>query len=145
MKPLRSKALFYFLNLTWGLPVNLGGFLIALGLLAKGKRPRRWGPCFYFNTGEGWGGASWGIFFITDETDSTHVKNHEMGHAMQNCYLGPLMPFLVSLPSLTRYWFRRIRTRLHHPPKKSYDAIWFEGSATRLGYEYWESCQKAPD
>ncbi len=138
MKPITHKGLFYFLNFTWGLPLNLGGLVVAFLMLITGHRPRRWGPCIYFNVGERWGGAEWGIFFITDKQDSIHVKNHEMGHAMQNCYFGPLMPFLVSLPSLTRYWFRRLGEKMKKPSRKAYDAIWFEGSATRLGFEYWK-------
>lgn len=138
MKPIRHKSLFYLLSFTWGLPMNIGGLCIALAMLFTGHRPRRWGPCIYFNAGKHWGGASWGMFFITDKDDSTHIKNHEMGHAFQNCYLGFLMPFVIGLPSMSRYWFRNWRERKGHPSRKAYDAIWFEGSATRLGYQYWE-------
>ncbi len=137
MKPITSKFWFYFLNFTWGLPLNLGGLLVACVMLLTGHKIRRWGPCFYFNVGKHWGGAEWGIFFLTDRVDSIHIKNHEMGHAMQNCYLGPLMPFVVCLPSVSRYWARRIGERTKHPPKTGYDDIWFEGSATRLGTRYW--------
>lgn len=137
MKPIINKKLFYFLNFTWGLPINIGGLIVAFFLLITGHKPRRWGPCFYFNVGNNWGGAEWGVIFVTDKQDSIHIKNHEMGHAMQNCYLGPLMPFIVSLPSVTRYWTRRIGERMKHPPKTSYDSIWFEGLATRLGTQYW--------
>ncbi|MBO4873297.1 MAG: hypothetical protein J5496_07765 [Lachnospiraceae bacterium] len=139
MKPITNKALFYFLNFTWGLPLNIGGLLVCLIMLLTGHKPHRWGPCIYFNAGRHWGGAEWGVFFVTDKEDSIHVKNHEMGHAMQNCYFGPLMPFLICIPSVIRYWSRRFQEKTKHPPRKGYDAIWFEGSATRLGMRYWKA------
>ena len=140
IKPVTSKVLFYLLNLTWGLPLNIGGFFVALGLLLTGHKPHRWGPCIYFEVGKNWGGCEWGMVFVTDKTSGERIRNHEMGHALQNCYFGPLMPFLICLPSTLRYWFRRIREELLKiPPKKSYDSIWFEGQATRLGYAYWDA------
>lgn len=138
MKPIRSKSLFYLLSFTWGLPMNIAGLLVAVFMLFTGHRPHRWGPCLYFNAGRHWGGASWGMFFITDKVDSTHIKNHEMGHAFQNCYLGFLMPFVIGLPSMSRYWFRNWREKTGRPVRKAYDSIWFEGSATKLGFQYWE-------
>jgi len=138
MKPITNKFLFYFLSFTWGLPLNIGGLLVALVMILTGHKVKRWGPCFYFTVGKNWGGAEWGIFFLTDRQDSIHIRNHEMGHGFQNCYLGPLMPFVVSLPSTVRYWSRRIGELTGHPPKTNYDAIWFEGSATRLGTRYWK-------
>ncbi|MBP3729680.1 MAG: hypothetical protein J6H18_05400 [Lachnospiraceae bacterium] len=142
MKPITNKWLYYLLSFTWGLPMNIGGLLITCAMLLTGHRPHRWGPCLYFKAGKNWGGASWGIFFLTDREDSEHIKNHEMGHSFQNCYLGFLMPLVVGLPSMSRYWVRRARFRFGRPSKKSYDDIWFEGSATRLGYRYWELKEK---
>ena len=44
------------------------------------------------------------------------------------------MPFLVNIPSSSRYWYRKavhaIAPKKHLPP---YDSIWFEAEATRLG------------
>ena len=51
------------------------------------------------------------------------------------------MPFLVSIPSAMRYWYReylvRKKKKLHSelPP---YDSIWFEGWATKLGDKYYK-------
>ena len=42
---------------------------------------------------------------------------------------GPLMPFIVAIPSCIRYWFRRFTK-----PTTMYDGIWFERQATNLGY-----------
>lgn len=133
---MKQKALFYILSFTWGLPMTLIGLIVALVLICTGHKPKKWGGCWYFNVGGSWGGLELGAFFLTDGIDNKHVKNHEFGHAIQNCVLGPLMPFLVSIPSAIRYWYRTIRENLGLRNETAYDAIWFEGSATRLGNGY---------
>ena len=59
---------------------------------------------------------------------------HESGHGIQNLLFGPLMPFVVSIPSAIRYWYREYLMKV----KKikcwnlpDYDSIWFEGTATK--------------
>lgn len=131
-----KRFLFYFLNLTWGLPLNIAGFLVALVLLCAGKKPKRWGDCFYFEVGKGWGGLELGIIFLTSERPSERTKNHEHGHAVQNCIFGPFMPFIVNIPSAIRYWYRRIREAKGLPNTTAYDDIWFEGQATKIGTKY---------
>ena len=77
-----------------------------------------------------------GIFMITCQNASQRLKEHEHGHSIQNCFYGPLMPF-INLQSSTRYLYRRGIE--HFVPKKklpSYDSAWFEGEATRLGSTY---------
>lgn len=131
-----SKVQFYILSFTWGLLVNTAGSFVALIMLITGHRPKHHGWCVYFEIGKkAWGGMEWGIFFITDKTGSTHVKNHEFGHAIQNCFFGPFMIF-ISLQSTIRYWYRRISSKFGKKHKNGYDHIWFEGQATRLGTEY---------
>jgi hypothetical protein len=55
---------------------------------------------------------------------------------------GPLFIPLVAIPSATRYWYRRRLRKAYGEPilKKlpSYDSVWFEGQATRLGYTKFE-------
>ena len=191
-----KRFLFYFLNLTWGLPMNIVGFIVALVLLCVGKRPKRWGDCFYFEVGKNWGGLNLGIFFITDRYAGASTRNHEHGHAIQNCFLGVLMPFIVGIPSVIRYWLREFKTQKSKyiystiiafcigligcslifipltifeivgrllivyaviicgwlvekeiPQYKlnkyvDYDAVWYEGQATRLGTKYVEELWK---
>ena len=132
MKTNLTKFQFYFLSFTWGLPTTLAGCLAALILLAAGKRPKKWGYCYYFEIGKNWGGMSLGIFFIKGTAESIHIKNHEHGHSIQNCHFGPLMPILVNCPSSLRFWWRKLFKK-HRTP---YDSIWFEGQATRLGTEF---------
>ena len=133
---MKSKALYYFLSFTWGLPLTLIGAIVAVCLMASGHKPKRWGGCIYFNVGKNWGGLELGLFFLTDSRDSEHTKNHELGHSIQNCKYGFMMPFIVCIPSAARYWYRELRDRRGLPNETPYDAIWFEGEATELGYKY---------
>ena len=130
-----NKKLFYILSFTWGLPLTICGAVVALFLLATGHRPHRWGACRYFIVGKTyWGGLNLGPIFLTDKLDNKHTKCHEHGHAIQNCFLGPLILPLVIL-SATRYHVRA-RRACRGEVLKPYDAWWFEGQATRLGVAY---------
>lgn len=80
-----------------------------------------------------------GPFFVTDSTPTLHTKQHESGHGIQNIMFGPLMPFIVSIPSCIRYWYREYLVRSgkkKYYELPEYDSIWFEGMATRLGEKY---------
>lgn len=131
-----SKRVFYILSFTWGLPMTLVGCLVAMVLLILGHKPKKWGYCYYFEVGEGWGGLELGMFFLCNKNPTEHIKNHETGHSLQNCVLGPLMPFAVCIPSAIRYWYRAIRQKIGKPCKTKYDDFWVEGSATRIGTEF---------
>lgn len=128
--------LFWILSLTWGLPMTLIGIVCALALLVTGHKPHRFHYLIYFEVGEGWGGFEAGGFFFVNKNPTQYIKRHESGHGLQNIMLGVFMPFLVSIPSCVRYWYREIlvrsgKKRYHELP--DYDSIWFEGWATRLG------------
>lgn len=129
--------LFWLLSCTWGIVTTAIGALISLTLLLTLHRPHIFGWCICFEAGSHWGGCSFGPFFLTQHGASDRLKCHEHGHSLQNCAFGPLMPFLVNLPSTLRYHYRNIQSRLH--PKKKlppYDAIWFEAQATKLGMHF---------
>ncbi len=128
-----SDREYYLRSFTWGLPVNLGGVMVAAVLLATGHKPERFGNCVNFTVGKNWGGGSAGIFMFTCENADTRLKEHEQGHSIQNCFYGPLMP-LVNLQSTTRYLYRAGIKKLH-PGKRlpPYDSAWYEGEATELG------------
>ena len=134
---LLSKKSFYLLSWTWGLPMALIGGITMLILMIAGKKPKRWGDCYYIEVGKDWGGLNFGMFFLTSEKPSRYTKNHEHGHAIQNCYFGFLTPFLITIPSAVRYWYRELK---YHKkgivPPTDYDDIWFEGQATELGTDY---------
>jgi hypothetical protein len=135
-----NKRLFYLLNLTWGIAMNIIGALAALGLYIAGKRPMRHGGCWCYIVGRGWGGVSLGLVMIVAET-SNHddTKNHELGHALQNAVFGVFMPFVVAIPSAVRYWYRRGQDPLSLPP---YNSIWFERQATEWGEKYIKEFRK---
>lgn len=131
-----SKPGFYALSLTWGGLLTAIGLFVSAVMLLTGHKPRKWGYCWYFEVGKkNWGGCEWGPVFLKDRFEGEHIKNHEFGHGIQNCFFGPFMIFLISMPSSIRYWYRRIRTWRKKPLKTAYDDIWFEGQATRLGTE----------
>lgn len=132
-------VLYYILNIIWGLPMTLIGGLISLVLLILGKKPKRYHGAIYFEVGHGWSGVNFGLFFVCAEDVDESVKSHEFGHSLQNCMFGPLMPILVSVPSVMRYWYRKLR---YHSkglkPPTEYDDAWFEGQATEWGNDYKE-------
>jgi len=111
-----------------------------LALIITGHKPKRFHQYIYFEVGYNWGGFEVGGFFVVDKYASIRTIRHEAGHGIQNIILGPLMPFLVSIPSATRYWYREYlvrkkkKLRSELPP---YDCIWFEGWATKLGEKYY--------
>lgn len=133
-----KKSLFYLLSFTWGLPLTLIGYLAALCLLVVGYRPNgKYGCCLVFKVGRNWGGLNLGPVIITSHPHDSHIMKHEHGHAIQNCWFGPLTPFIVCIPSVIRYWYRELRyLRKSENPPTAYDDIWFEGQATRVGTEF---------
>ncbi len=137
VRPVTDKKRFYLLSLTWGLPMNLAGGLVAAAMLLTGHKMHRFGPCFYFEQGKSWGGMDWGMFIVANKGAGERLLSHELGHAMQNCRFGPFMPFLVGIPSSLRYRARKLRTRITgKEPEKPYDGVWFEAQATAVGAEY---------
>lgn len=154
--PYLNKFWYYFLNYTWGLPLTIAGWFVALALLITGHKPKRYGPCVVFTAGgDDWGGFSIGTIIVIDKEEwdhlnrlddlewHTNILDHEFGHSIQNALLGPLMPFLVSIPSTVRYWWVTLKTKKdgHVPDGFDYYSIWFERTASLWGEEnyrvYW--------
>ena len=98
--------------LIWSIPLNIFAAIVVLGLLIIGAKPLKWGPAIRFEKGKHWGGLEMGLcFFMTDDTPSYHTKCHETGHLLQQAIFGPIMPFVVSLPSASRYWLYQFNTQ----------------------------------
>ena len=134
-----KKILYWIVSLTWGGLMTFIGFIIALVLLATGHKPYKFGYTFYFKVGKSWGGLELGGLFITDSNPSLHTLCHEHGHGLQNLWWGPLFPFVIGIPSAIRYWYREIKYyRKGKQPPTTYDSIWFEGQASRLGEKYFK-------
>lgn len=135
MKPIKEKKIFYILSFTWGIIMTLIGLCAALYLLARGYKATKYGYCWCFIKGMSWGGVSLGFIIIKSVNACNSTKNHEHGHAVQNCYFGPLH-CIFSLMSAIRYHYRNYVVKTGK--KKSYDltdydAFWFEDQATKVG------------
>ena len=128
-----KKSVFYFLSLTWGLPMTLIGAIAVLILKLTGHEVKKWGYCYYVEVGRYWGGINLGMFFITSKGAGMATRNHEHGHALQNCYWGWLMPVVIGIPSLLRCWYLTFKVLTDLDYECDYDSIWFEGQATRWG------------
>jgi len=133
-----SRTLFWILSWTWGFPMTLIGSLIFSLLQLVGFKPKKNQYGYVFEIGKGWGGVEMGPFAIVNENPSQHILDHEFGHSLQNCYIGPFMPF-ISIASAIRYWYREYLTQIKgmkYSELPDYDDIWFEGTATYLGKHY---------
>ena len=102
-----QTIIFYILSFTWGIIMSSIGAIISVILLICGQKPKLFHGRIYFAIGKNWGGVNFGPFFFVDSTPTLHTKQHECGHGIQNIILGPLMPFIVCIPSAMRYWLYR--------------------------------------
>lgn len=131
-----TKQLYWILSCTWGILMTLVGLITTCILLCAGYRPKRNQYSWYFEIGENWGGLELGCMCLTSKNPSQHTLNHEFGHQIQNCVYGPFM-VIITLASAARYhyrnWSRKHKPNVTLPP---YDAIWFEGEATKIGNYY---------
>lgn len=133
-------SIFWLMSLTWGCIMTSIGLVVAVIMLLTGHKPHRIGPHVYFKFGKGWGGVELGPFFIVCEDCDMGIVYHEAGHGIQNIIWGPLMPFVICIPSAARYWYREYLVRSgkkRDSELPDYDAIWFEGQATRWGEKYY--------
>lgn len=138
MKLIFKRILFYILSFTWGGLMSFIGLLVLLFTLPFGKFGVYHGR-IYKRIGKNWGGLELGCFFLCDETAPESTLAHEAGHGLQNCLWGPLMPFVICIPSATRYWYRTILQQKNYAKYKQlppYDSIWFERQATKWGKAY---------
>ena len=134
---MKNTKLIWFLNHTWGIPLTLIGYGVRLVLRCMGKKGEKIGFARVYTSGKGWGGLSIGTTIITaEDCKHTTIVSHELGHGIQNAMFGILTPFLVSIPSAIRYHYREHLYKKGIRPKTAYDAIWFEGQATKLGLDY---------
>lgn len=127
---------FWIWSLTWGSIMTAVGLLVALALLVTGHKPYFMGPQMFFKFGTGWGGVNFGPIAVVCSNASINTEYHEAGHGLQNLIWGPLMPFVVSIPSAIRYWYREWvyrKDKKKYRELPDYDAIWFEAQASNWG------------
>ncbi len=137
----KHLVLFYILSFTWGFIGSFIGLLMlipfAITKNVRVNRGRLYGV-FSKKFGSGWG-FEMGCFFFTSYDCATDedLMLHEMGHGLQNICLGPFQLFVVSIPSMIRYWYRELHYyRKGKIPPTEYDSIWFEHWATSWGNKY---------
>lgn len=121
-----------------------GWALSFIGLIVYGifrlcrQKPKVYkGICPYFEIGKNWGGLEMGWFFICAKGSSDNLKNHEVGHCIQNAVFGGFRILFLSIGSAFRYWYRKLLR-----VKTEYDSWWFEGQATYFGGLYVEQILK---
>lgn len=129
--------LFYIVSFTWGLPLTLlGGVGVLIAFLLRCP-VKRFGPCLYAVVGNRlWGGLEGGPFFFVDRSEDIKILEHEYGHGIQNCFFGPLMLPVISIPSAIRYQIRLKKQKRGKPLKGGYYDIWFEKQASKAGEKY---------
>ena len=132
---------YWIVSLTWGCLGTVPGLIVALGLSMAGYRPHRNGYGLIFEIGGNWGGFSMGpvslcgSYYESNRPWFEHTRRHEFGHSVQQLVLGPFQLLLVTVPSIARYWYQRIRTAkgLENVP---YDQAIFEYTASKSGYAW---------
>ena len=136
MKKFLSYFVYWLIQCTWGIIMTVIGAITAIiiGLFVTG--PVWFGPNLMFVFGKNWGGISLGPFIFVSTANYAYgnTEYHEAGHSLQNIVFGPLFPFIIGIPSLIRcsyYNYRMAHAKTENLP--NYDAIWFEGQATRWG------------
>ena len=129
-----KRVLFYILSFTWGFIMSFIGLIVMA--IPFGEYHKFHGR-LYKMVGYGWGGVNLGCFFLCskDCLNDDELMGHECGHGLQNIIWGPLFPFVIAIPSAIRYWYFEWCWK-HNKQTKDYDAIWFEGQATRWGQKY---------
>ena len=127
------RVLFFILQFTWGLPVNLVGLCVFL-CCWRCRRAIFHNSVVTFLPGNR-GGLSMGIFiFISSQSaDSSRLCTHEYGRTVQCLFLGPLYWLVVAIPSAVWYhFFVRFREKRHIP----YDSLYCERWATAWGKKW---------
>ena len=149
------RFLFRLLQLTWGLPQTLAGFLLFLYWLPRAERRHGYHGAIVTEWKTG-GGISLGLFVfipqschpilresreLTPEESRQAVLVHEYGHCIQSLLLGPLYLIAVGVPSYLWANLPRFR-RMRREKKLSYYAVYPENWANALGE--WAAKEPSP-
>lgn len=141
MKKAIACILYWLVSLTWGCITTIPGLIVGIALTMCGFRSHRNGFGFIIEVGGNWGGFSigpvslCGSYYESNRYWFEHTRRHEFGHSVQQLVLGPFQILLVTIPSIIRYWYQRIRTSkgLRNAP---YDQAIFEYTASKYGYKW---------
>ena len=101
-----------FLLVIWQLPQVIIGLIMLLVFRNKTTytNPYNHITVWNINSGKTFGTAcfSTGPIIITCEGASENTLRHETGHSAQSVRLSWLFHIVVSIPSICRFWYRRI-------------------------------------
>lgn len=125
-----DRFFFYLWQFTWGLPVNLFGFIVFL-VTYKGHRHERFCNAFITYIPGNFGGLSLGLFIFMREGGADvwehDTKIHEYGHTIQCLLLGGLYWFVIGIPSAVWCnlpYFRKLRKEKNISYYKLYCESW---------------------
>lgn len=129
--------LYYFLQFTWALALNLAGGAIALYLHLKGEKHFRYERALatYWNLHSS---MSIGMFIFLEkglEEQEPRILYHEYGHTFQSILLGPLYLPVIALPSAVWANSRRLE-RYRKRTGRSYYAFYPEKWADHAGLRH---------
>ena len=131
-----KKWLYWALQLTWALPLNLIGALATLIFSRRKALSYHGARVGYWNKQAGM--AIGGFIFLPKGAypeEEARLLYHEYGHTLQSIMLGPLYLPAIAVPSLV--WAGSKRCRLYRiRKKKSYYDFYPERWADQLGIKY---------
>ena len=140
------RFLFILVQLTWGLPQSLLGFILFLYWRKRGAPHRTYHGAIVTEWAAG-GGISLGLFVFVSEKASRYMRDgrelspaeskrgvlvHEYGHCIQSLMLGPLYLIAVGIPSNAWANLPALR-RIRREKSMSYYAVYPENWANQLG------------
>lgn len=134
-----KKFLFYLIEWTWALPINLIG-LVGFGIFAGYRNCKHERFCnaviTYVPGRPDWGGISFGTFIFMnpdrDEEFKFNARIHEYGHTFQALLLGPLWFLVVAIPSFIWCNFKPCK-EYREKNNVSYYWLYCEGWANSWG------------
>ena len=126
------RMLFYLLQFTWGLSVNIVGLFVFLSCRKRFHSEPFCNSTITCLRGDH-GGLSLGIFIFISAHDIQRLRVHEYGHTIQCLFLGPLYWIVVMIPSAIWYHCFAGYRKKHSIP---YDALYCEHWATVWGKQW---------
>ena len=125
------RFFFTLIQLTWGLPQTLLGFLLYLYWRSHGAAHRTYHGAIVTHWAAG-GGVSLGLFVFVSDKAHPGVTVHEYGHCIQSLLLGPLYLIAVGVPSYIWANLPALR-KMRRETGRSYYSVYPENWANILG------------
>lgn len=131
-----SKVLYWILQLTWGLPQTIVGFIVFILNIRKKH--------YLFNSAVAteWdrdSGVSLGLFiFIPKKSNISKHREmlfHEYGHTIQSLILGPIYLLVIGIPSIV--WFNVFKLKASGKKAHKSEGVKNKTSYTDFYTEKW--------